>query len=72
MLLTDKTSIVSVTETPAWRALEAHYREIRSVHLRDLFPAWELVQAFLSAEFSREERHVRRLAKVSARERALC
>src|SRR5438045_3057220 len=31
--------------------------------------AWELVQAFLQAEFSHEERHLRRLAKVAAREK---
>ena len=30
--------------------------------------AWELVQAFLNAEFSRDERHLRRLSKVAARE----
>jgi ribose 5-phosphate isomerase B len=30
--------------------------------------AWDLVQTFLSAEFSQEERHLRRLAKVRARE----
>jgi ribose 5-phosphate isomerase B len=30
--------------------------------------AWDLVQAFLAAEFSQEERHLRRLAKVVARE----
>jgi ribose 5-phosphate isomerase B len=30
--------------------------------------AWDLVQAFLNAEFSQEERHLRRLAKVSAQE----
>jgi glucose-6-phosphate isomerase len=26
-----------LTERPAWKALEAHYREIREVHLRELF-----------------------------------
>ena len=31
--------------------------------------AWELVQTFLAAHFSAAERHVRRLAKVSALER---
>jgi ribose 5-phosphate isomerase B len=31
--------------------------------------AWELVQTFLEAEFSRAERHLRRLAKVAALER---
>ena len=30
--------------------------------------AWDLVQTFLAAEFSQEERHQRRLAKVVARE----
>jgi ribose 5-phosphate isomerase B len=30
--------------------------------------AWDLVQTFLTAEFSAEERHLRRLAKVMARE----
>jgi ribose 5-phosphate isomerase B len=30
--------------------------------------AWELVQAFLNAEFSHDERHLRRLSKVAARE----
>jgi ribose 5-phosphate isomerase B len=28
-------------------------------------PAWEIVQAFLTAEFTGEERHARRLAKVN-------
>src|SRR5690349_2436220 len=26
-----------VTELPAWRALEAHYAQIRDVHMRQLF-----------------------------------
>lgn len=30
--------------------------------------AWDLVQTFLSAEFSRAERHLRRLGKVAAQE----
>ena len=30
--------------------------------------AWELVQTFLTAEFSQEERHLRRLNKVASRE----
>ena len=30
--------------------------------------AWDLVQTFLTAEFSQEERHLRRLAKVASRE----
>jgi len=28
--------------------------------------AWDLVEAFLGAEFSRAERHLRRLAKVAS------
>ncbi|HEY0297439.1 MAG TPA: glucose-6-phosphate isomerase [Bordetella sp.] len=28
---------VSLTERPAWQALMAHYRQIRNLHLRDLF-----------------------------------
>jgi ribose 5-phosphate isomerase B len=30
--------------------------------------AWDLIQTFLEAEFSQEERHLRRLAKVARRE----
>ena len=30
--------------------------------------AWDLVQAFLAAEFSQAERHLRRLGKVAALE----
>ena len=30
-------SIESVTQRPAWKALEAHYREVRGLHLRKLF-----------------------------------
>ena len=37
MLLMDKKQLLNVTETPAWKALEANYREIRDVHLRNLF-----------------------------------
>jgi glucose-6-phosphate isomerase len=33
------TATVSLTERPAWKALEAHYREIRELHLRNLFAA---------------------------------
>ena len=29
--------MAALTESPAWRALEAHHREIRDVHLRALF-----------------------------------
>lgn len=28
---------ISITQTPAWQALSAHYQEIKNVHLRDLF-----------------------------------
>src|SRR6267378_8152038 len=32
-----KRSMISAIERPAWKALEAHYQEIRKLHLRDLF-----------------------------------
>jgi ribose 5-phosphate isomerase B len=32
------------------------------------FLAWDLVEAFLAAEFSQAERHLRRLAKVASLE----
>src|SRR6185436_18057384 len=35
--LADRNSIIPATERPAWKALEAHYQEIRKFHLRDLF-----------------------------------
>lgn len=34
--------------------------------------AWDLVQTFLSAEYSQAERHLRRLGKVAAAEKAEC
>jgi ribose 5-phosphate isomerase B len=34
--------------------------------------AWDLVQTFLAAEYSEAERHLRRLAKVVAAEKAEC
>src|SRR5215813_11997585 len=33
----DKTGKVSVIESPAWKALESHYKEVRKLHLRELF-----------------------------------
>ncbi|MEJ2190579.1 MAG: hypothetical protein P8Y93_14475, partial [Acidobacteriota bacterium] len=30
---------VALTETEPWKALAAHHREIRDVHMRDLFAA---------------------------------
>jgi len=32
-------TITPVNETPEWKALEAHYEQVREVHLRDLFDA---------------------------------
>ncbi len=32
-----RNSIVPATRRPAWKALTAHYREVRKLHLRDLF-----------------------------------
>src|SRR3974390_1422718 len=31
------TAIAPLTKRPAWKALEAHYQEVRKLHLRDLF-----------------------------------
>jgi glucose-6-phosphate isomerase len=39
-----------LTERPAWKALEAHHREVRDLHLRDLFAA----DAGRAARFTRE------------------
>src|SRR5262249_26500212 len=39
-----------LTERPAWKALEAHHREVRGLHLRDLFTA----DAGRAARFTRE------------------
>jgi len=33
------TTVVALTERPAWRALAAHYEQIKDVHLRELFAA---------------------------------
>jgi glucose-6-phosphate isomerase len=33
----DRGSILPVTKRPAWKALKTHYRQIRNLHLRDLF-----------------------------------
>src|SRR5262245_21494939 len=30
-------SVIPVTERPAWKALAAHYQDLRRLHLRDLF-----------------------------------
>jgi glucose-6-phosphate isomerase len=32
-------AILPLTQRPAWKALEAHYKEVRKLHLRDLFAA---------------------------------
>src|SRR5215831_345451 len=39
-----------LTERPAWKALEAHHREVRDLHLRNLFAA----DAGRAARFTRE------------------
>jgi len=35
--LPDRYSVTAATERPAWKALEANYRELKKSHLRDLF-----------------------------------
>lgn len=34
--LVDKQSVIPSTEQPAWKALEAHYQRVRTIHPRDL------------------------------------
>src|SRR5258706_2133035 len=34
-----KTVVESLTERPAWKGLEAHFQEVRKLHLRQLFAA---------------------------------
>ena len=43
---------LSLTQRPAWRALEAHYREVRDLHLRQLFAQEPDRAEALSAEAS--------------------
>ena len=35
--LVERNSVVPPTECPAWKALKAHFQELRKLHLRDLF-----------------------------------
>jgi glucose-6-phosphate isomerase len=35
--LLDKYPVTPATDRPAWKALQAHYQELRKLHLRDLF-----------------------------------
>jgi glucose-6-phosphate isomerase len=35
--LVESGSVTAVTERAAWKALQAHYQEVRDLHLRDLF-----------------------------------
>ena len=54
----------------ARQGVEDDHMNVLCLGGRTLGPAvaWELVQAFLEAEFSRAERHLRRLAKIAALE----
>jgi len=56
----------------ARQGVEDDHMNVLCLGGRTLGPAvaWELVQAFLEAEFSRAERHLRRLAKIAALEAA--
>jgi ribose 5-phosphate isomerase B len=51
----------------AWQAVDEDYLNIICVNGRAVRPyvAWEVVRAFLVAQFSRTERNLRRLEKVS-------
>jgi ribose 5-phosphate isomerase B len=54
----------------AWQGVEDDHMNIICVGGRVIGPelAWDLVQAFLKAEYSSAERHLRRLGKVAALE----
>jgi len=55
----------------ARQGVEDDHMNVLCIGGRTLGPgvAWDLVEAFLAAEFSRAERHLRRLAKVAELER---
>ncbi len=57
----------------AWQGVEDDHMNIICVGGRVIGPelAWDLVQAFLGAEYSSAERHLRRLGKVAAVEKRL-
>jgi ribose 5-phosphate isomerase B len=54
----------------AWQGVEDDHMNIICLGGRVIGPsaAWEMVEAFLGASFSHEERHLRRLKKVAALE----
>jgi ribose 5-phosphate isomerase B len=55
----------------AWQGVEDDHMNILCMGGRTVGPyvAWDLVEAFLAAEFSQAERHLRRLGKVAALEK---
>ena len=57
----------------AQQGVEDDHMNIICLGGRTLGPsvAWDLVQAFLAAEFSQDERHLRRLAKVASLEKLI-
>jgi ribose 5-phosphate isomerase B len=54
----------------AWQGVEDDHMNILCMGGRTVGPAvaWDLVQTFLAAEFSQDERHLRRLGKVASLE----
>jgi ribose 5-phosphate isomerase B len=57
----------------AWQGVEDDHMNILCLGGRTIGPsvAWEFVEAFLSAEFSQAERHLRRLRKVASLEQKI-
>jgi ribose 5-phosphate isomerase B len=55
----------------AWQGVEDDHMNVICMGGRAIGPflAWDLVQAFLGAEFSQAPRHLRRLGKVASLER---
>ena len=55
---------------PAKQGVEDDPTKVLCMGGRSMAPevAWDLVQAYLAAEYSREERHLRRLGKIATLE----
>jgi ribose 5-phosphate isomerase B len=76
-ILADSASVArraaAVIADDAWEAVEDDHMNIMCLGGRITGPmaAWDLVEAFLAAEFSQAERHLRRLAKVAALEEVM-
>ena len=55
---------VSLDQRPAWQALQAHYNQIRSRHLKAMFDEDPKVHEFLSLPGAAVEHKIRRLLEL--------